>query len=98
MTFQEFLTWLKDLIEESVPALAVLLWDYKQEELDESKNDTLKAQEALEIEKNHEQIDAKYAGKSDDDILGITEPAPGTSTTEPPTSQPPKTNSDTDRA
>lgn len=65
----EFLNALRKLIETIAPALAVMIWDYEQAKLDEAKNDARDAAVQLQIEKNHEEIDAKFAGKSDADIV-----------------------------
>lgn len=69
MTLQEFLTWIKGLIEASAPALAVILWNYDQSKINEANNKTLDAQVSLEIEKNHESVIASNANKSDLDIV-----------------------------
>jgi len=65
----EFLNALRKLIETFAPALAVMIWDFQQEKLDEAKTDARDAVVQLQIEKNHEAINEKYAGKSDADVL-----------------------------
>jgi hypothetical protein len=69
MTVQQFLDWIKGLIEESAPALAVMFWDYEQSKEDEIKHEASDAQLQLQLEKNHEEIESINSGKSDNDII-----------------------------
>lgn len=65
----DFLTWIKSLIEELAPALAVMFWNFEQTKVIQANNEKLKAETSLQIEKNHESVDAKYANSSDIDIV-----------------------------
>lgn len=56
-------------VEALIPALAVMYWDYQKSVLNHQADLVRDAKTKLEMEKNHEAIDQKYAGKSDLDIL-----------------------------
>lgn len=60
MTLNEFLLWLKKLIEETAPAIAVMLWNYEESQVQEAKNEALDAKVNLDLEKNHESVEQKY--------------------------------------
>ncbi len=78
---------IQKFIEESLPALAVLLWNFEESKVNEEKHKTLDAQVNLELEKNHEEINTKYANSSDLDVINdaISECNRGQSETDSPT-------------
>ncbi len=69
MTLQQFLTWIKELIEESAPALAVIFWDYKDGQVLKEKIRAQDAETKLQLEKNKELVNEKYSNSDDDDIV-----------------------------
>ncbi len=64
-----FLDWLKAFIQQLAPTLAVLLWDYEQEQIAQAKSEKEIAELALQKEKNNEKVDSENANKSDLDIV-----------------------------
>lgn len=69
MSFNDLLAWIKALIEELAPAIAVMLWNYEERKIEEANHKAMNAELKLQLEKNHDKVDAKYADKSDVDIL-----------------------------
>jgi carbohydrate-binding DOMON domain-containing protein len=59
----------KKFIEDNIPAIAIAFWNYEEGKITAAKNETDKVKTELQMEKNHEAVDQKYAGKSDTDIL-----------------------------
>jgi hypothetical protein len=101
MTFQEFLTWIKDLILATGPALAELLWEVDQQKIDEQKLAKEKAQTDLQLKENEDAIKTKYSDVSDIDIVnnaiadgGGSTSGPSTTDSTSPINRPSKSNSD----
>ncbi len=60
---------IQKFIEEFAPAIAVALWNFEESKVTEAKNETLDANLKLELEKNSEKVNAKYANSSDLDVI-----------------------------
>ncbi len=65
----ELFDLIKSLIEKFAPALAVAIWNYEETKVAKAESEKELAEEQLQVEKNHEAIDAANAGKSDSDIV-----------------------------
>jgi len=61
---------LKRLVEALAPALAVALWNFEEDKVSRAKVMKQDAETNLQLEKNHEAVNAKYADSSDSSIVG----------------------------
>lgn len=60
---------IKFIIEQMAPAVAVALWNYEESKVGQARASQELAEVKLQLEKNHESVDAKYLGKSDLDVV-----------------------------
>lgn len=63
------LDFIKQFCKDNWQALAALFYNYEEDRVDQAKADAERANEQVQIEKNHEAVDAANAGKSDADIV-----------------------------
>ncbi len=71
MKVWDFLTSIFDWVKQQGPALAMLVYNWKDAKQKRAEKDKRKAEYDLEIERNHAKVDSDNAGVSDAD--GVNE-------------------------
>lgn len=69
MSPNDFLDWLKKIIETLIPAFAVMAWNYQQVKIEDEKHEVMRKDVELKEEQNNEKINNKYANASDLDVI-----------------------------
>jgi hypothetical protein len=78
MTFQQLLDFIESLLRQFWPGLAVMFFDYEETKVDHAQKELEAAQLIAQNLKDKSDIEAKYAGKTDSDIINNIAGSDGT--------------------